>query len=616
MKRIRNLVRRAMLPFAQMRGNTLSLIKFEIIYKLMTIFIFFPILSWMMRLLLIVNGTKVVAAFNASSLLTNPLTWVVGLVTVILLTIFASFERFAIVDTLHASKCGIHHTTADIFRTTLDLIIDNCRPRNWLLIPYCILILHFGSVSDASSITSFITIPGFIRESMEKYPYQKYLYLIGVAIAMILFMLWIFAIPIMMEEDTTHFSEACRKSRKMIQGRYFFQITLTILFWYGMASLFFFAGTTAFITVWYLLALWLTGGAAGSYLKFFQETYEGSSLILFIGFLWIMLPFLLASIQAAYYKRKEKLSLSVLPYTEEKGYFRKYRWLSVLVLGGCAVCIFFSGPSRYRQTMWMMNTSQGQPLIMAHRGYSDAAPENTLPAFEKAIDAGFTAAELDVQMTKDGTIVVLHDSNLKRTTGVDKNIWDVTWEEISDLDNGSFFSADYKDTRIPTLEEVLHLCKDKLFLNIEIKRTGHDDGIVEKVVDLILENEFENQCDITSQSYRTLEEVREIPEADGILTAYTSVIGLGDIQNLEAANIISIQETFATFENIEKIQNAGKRIFVWTVNEKETMEKLVSLNVDAILTNNPALCESVIQEYSSNVMNIVRRIRHALTYLA
>ena len=236
---------------------------------------------------------------------------------------------------------------------------------------------------------------------------------------------------------------------------------------------------------------------------------------------------------------------------------------------------------------------------MAHRGFSAEAPENTMPAFQKCIDEDFSAAELDVQMLKDGTIIVMHDDNLKRTTGLDKDVWEVTYDEIKNLDNGSFFSSDFEGTTIPTLDEVIKLAgsgKDKLYLNIEIKRNGHDDGIAEKVIKIIEDNNYMNNCDY-------------------VLTAYTSVIGIGDIETLEAADIISIQETFATYENIERIHRAGKRVFVWTINEMETMEKLVNLNVDAILTNSPTLCKTVIDDYRSNVMNVVHRLQYAFTFL-
>jgi glycerophosphoryl diester phosphodiesterase len=280
------------------------------------------------------------------------------------------------------------------------------------------------------------------------------------------------------------------------------------------------------------------------------------------------------------------------------------------------VSVFFSVPRRFAQIRWSMNTEYGFPMIMAHRGFSEMAPENTIPAFQMCIDEDFSAAELDVQMLKDGTIIVMHDDNLKRTTGINKNVWEVTYDEIKDLDNGSFFSEEFEGTTIPTLDEVIKLAasgKQKLYLNIEIKRNGHDEGITKKVVDIIEDNNYLDNCDITSQDYHTLEEEREI--SPYVLTAYTSVIGIGNIETLDAADIISIQQTFATYENIERIHRAGKHVFVWTVNEKDTMEELVNLNVDAILTNNPSMCKVVIDERQSDTMNIVRRLKSAFAFL-
>ena len=132
-------------------------------------------------------------------------------------------------------------------------------------------------------------------------------------------------------------------------------------------------------------------------------------------------------------------------------------------------------------------------------------------------------------------------------------------------------------------------------------------------MDTIVENDYLSNCDITSQDYSTLEEVRQINPS--VLTAYTSAIGIGNIDSLEAADIISIQETFATYENIERIHSAGKHVFVWTVNEQDTMEHLVSLNVDAILTNDPQLCKVVIDNYDSSIMNVLHRLQEVFTFL-
>ena len=600
-------------PLNLLRRNLKSLIGFELVYRLLTILVFFPLLTWMQRLFLVANRSSNIAAYNVKQLYRNPFAWLIMLVMMTLLTIFALFERFALVDALHASKVGRRLSVKEIFSTGFDLCVDRFRLRNIGLIPYTIGVLHFGTLYDTSSITSFISIPGYILEGFEKRPWQKYTYYFVIAVMVYLFLRLIYSIPVMMEHDDVNFFSAMIKSWKMTKGFYIFRVMLQCAVWVLIGQLVYLGISFLVILAWYLLSLWLQPGATAPIVSFFKSNFVPVYAVCYVFFLWTIGPILLAGFQGGYYRRKLQMEEPVLAYTEEAHYLRKHPFLKAATILIIAVIIFFAGPRRFAQVKWMMKTDYGVPLIMAHRGYSAAAPENTMPAFQKAIDEEFTAAELDVQMTKDGVIVLLHDKNLKRTTGVNKNIWDVTYDEIKNLDCGKSFSKEFAGTTIPTLDEVLKLCKGNLWLNIEIKRTGHDDGIVEKVIELILANDFIDQCDITSQDYETIRQVKELnPD---ILTAYTSVIGMGDIQNLEAADIISIQETFANYENVSKLHRAGKRVFVWTVNEESTMERLVSLNVDAILTNHPARCKEVINRYSSKVTNIFRRIKNILEYI-
>lgn len=605
-------------PFSLLRENSKSLIGFEIIFRILTYLVLFPILTWAQRLWLLGNKTKVIAWYNVSSFATNPITWIVGIGMIFLLVAAAMFEQFAIYDTLHASKFGIRKTVRQIFSSAFDMCVERAKLENWGFVPYVILVMRFGSINlaDVSSITSVIRIPGFILEDFTKRPWEMVAYDVGLLLSTYFFIRWLFAIPIMMEEDGTSFSTACRKSSAMTRGAYKIKLFFLAVWWQILYMLAYFIGSSLVVVCWYLLSMWVIPGETEEFLLFYLERIVPTSIILYIVFLWVLVPLMAASFQTAYYKRKEELDDDLLEYTEPPHFFHRYPVLKWLILLICAVSIFFSVPRRFAQIRWMLNTDYGTPMIMAHRGFSAAAPENTLPAFQMCIDGDYSAAELDVQMLKDGTIIVLHDDNLKRTTGVDKNVWEVTYDEIRDLDNGSFFDEKYSETRIPTLDEVIKLAgsgKDKLYLNIEIKRNGHDDGITQKVVDIIEDNDYLPYCDVTSQDYSTLEEVREVNPS--VLTAYTSAIGIGNIETLDAADIISINDTFATYENIERIHNAGKRVFVWTVNEEDTMKTLVSLNVDAILTNDPPLCKEVIEQYESNVMNMIQRIQSAFSFL-
>ncbi|MFP4528500.1 MAG: glycerophosphodiester phosphodiesterase [Candidatus Kapaibacterium sp.] len=108
-------------------------------------------------------------------------------------------------------------------------------------------------------------------------------------------------------------------------------------------------------------------------------------------------------------------------------------------------------------------------FVTAHRGASGNAPENTLPAFRKAVEAGARMAEVDVQITSDGRVVAFHDDTLDRTTNAKGPVAERNYDELRSLDAGSWFDKEFAGTKIPSLEEVIDVIKDKLYLNIEVK---------------------------------------------------------------------------------------------------------------------------------------------------
>ena len=204
----------------------------------------------------------------------------------------------------------------------------------------------------------------------------------------------------------------------------------------------------------------------------------------------------------------------------------------------------------------VLHMGLGNPVeVTAHRGYSAAYPENTIPAFKGAIQAGADWAELDVQQTADGEVIVMHDSNLKRTTGLDKEVWQVTWDEIKDLDNGSWFDKKYQTVRIPTLEEVLKVCRGKIHLNIEIKPSGHDKDLEEQVAKLLKKYHMRDTCVVSSLKYDSLRKIKEAD--DSIETAYITSVSYGNFTDLEYADGYSVESTLLSKSFVNKAQKAG-----------------------------------------------------------
>lgn len=235
--------------------------------------------------------------------------------------------------------------------------------------------------------------------------------------------------------------------------------------------------------------------------------------------------------------------------------------------------------------------------VTSHRGFSAGVPENTLPAIERAIEEQADFVEVDVRMTKDRELVLLHDENLLRTTGVNKKIWQLNFLEVSHLDAGKWKDKAYTGTRIPTLREVFELCKGKVNLNLDLKYRNEGEGLEEKVAALIEEYEMQWQCVISSTSLTALEHIKELnPD---IRTGYiTYQIYRGYLTN-ENIDFFSVRSNLITKTVSSDIHKSGKEIHVWTVNNRSELERMKRLGVDNIITDDPSYAKEVLYQEAS-----------------
>ncbi len=236
--------------------------------------------------------------------------------------------------------------------------------------------------------------------------------------------------------------------------------------------------------------------------------------------------------------------------------------------------------------------AQNYVAVTAHRGGARMAPENTISAMEYAIEAMADYAEIDVQETKDGEIVLLHDNNLKRVTGLNANIWNLTYDEVSQLDAGIKFHKKFRGEKIPTLNEVIECCKGKIRLNIEIKYNGHNSQIVKKVVKIIEDQGFEDSCVLTSMNYKFLEQAKELNPK--ITTGYTMSMIYGDLSKLTAADFFSVKYTYLNQGFVRRAHALGKEVCAWTLNYQGDMQRMVDCGADNIITDDPELVRKVI----------------------
>jgi glycerophosphoryl diester phosphodiesterase len=229
--------------------------------------------------------------------------------------------------------------------------------------------------------------------------------------------------------------------------------------------------------------------------------------------------------------------------------------------------------------------------IIAHRGAAGSRPENTLASVRKGIEDRADWIEIDVQETADGDIVVVHDSDLMKLAGVDLKIWDATLEDLEKIDIGSWFDPAYGDQRTPLLRDVLELAKGKSKVLIELKYYGHDIALEERVARVVEDMEMQDQVAIMSLKYPAIQKMQELRPTwrTGVLAASS----VGNAAKLDG-DFIAISQRFASTSLIRATQNAGKDIYVWTVNDPLNMSKMISKGVNGLITDEPALVHQVL----------------------
>jgi glycerophosphoryl diester phosphodiesterase len=235
-----------------------------------------------------------------------------------------------------------------------------------------------------------------------------------------------------------------------------------------------------------------------------------------------------------------------------------------------------------------------RPIILAHRGDSAHAPENTLPSFQQALQKGADGVELDVNLTADGHVIVIHDSTVDRTTEGKGRVDSLTLEAIQKLDAGKWFNEKFTGTKVPLLEEVFETMGREKLINIELKLINFStsrDGLVVKVCELIRRHNNQSQILFSSFFPSNLKIATQIlPEIPRGLLAMPGLLGLwarsfgfmfGNYQALHS------HVSSTSREQIQRAHRLKRRVHVWTVNKPEDIIRLKGWGVDGIITDDP-----------------------------
>ena len=241
---------------------------------------------------------------------------------------------------------------------------------------------------------------------------------------------------------------------------------------------------------------------------------------------------------------------------------------------------------------WLLNGIRisDTVTIVAHRGAAGKAPENTLASVRHAIADGTDWVEIDVQESADGEVIVVHDSDFMKLAGVDLKVRDATLEQIREIDVGSWFDPKFASERVPTLLEVLEEARGKSSVVIELKYYGHDQQLERRVVDIVELASMTDAVAIMSLDYAGVQKIRTL--RPGWTVGLLAATAIGKLENLDV-DFLAVARGTATPAFVRRSHEQGKQVFVWTINDAVTMSRMMSLGVDGIITDEPALARDV-----------------------
>lgn len=577
------------------------LILFEILWKLVTLLVIAPACAGLIQLAIHLAKLKYLTTSNLLQFLRSPWTILLLAVLLLLAALYTLFEIAAVCTCFRQSRFQkVRTTLGRMVRSGLQSVLHFFRGGGPFLVLHLLVLIPLMQFSATSGIFTAMGIPDFLAYYMTKKEFLLPIYVAAIILCCLLSVRWVFS-SVLFTQNQCSYRSARATSVQLVRGR-FWQTFFSVLVW----NCCYFAALLVFLCMITVVVLMVIRATGSNDLIMSQAMRILKLLIQIVlwSFSFFATPICMAHLTALLEKRCVQMPEVVLPEPVPLSRSAKPFRRSTAVLTACCFTVaalglnlsyvysVFTGKANFRLALFQ------NPTVMAHRGLSADAPENTLYAFSDAILVGADFIELDVQQTRDGVLVVMHDSNLKRTTGVNKDIWDVDYADIQNLDAGSWFDPAYANARIPTLEETLQFVDKRAKLNIEIKPTKHgSDTLEQDVAELITRYQYTDACYVTSFSYGSLKKVKEAnPE---IRTGYLMSVAYGQFYSLKYADAFSLNKVFVTSQVVNAAHQQGKQIFAWTVNGMSEVRSLCNLHVDSIITDDPVMVQNVISRDST-----------------
>jgi glycerophosphoryl diester phosphodiesterase len=577
--------------FDDLKQTFKQLMLFEFLYLLLTSFIFVPTISYIFHRVLWSIGSGTLLNTEVFKIVLN-YKGLLGLIVITIVAVIVLFIQFGVIIVITQKQYFNKHVT--IMEALVSVIKNIPKIFTFSIFQLGLLFICLIPFIDSpllSSLTGDIDLEVFIRHKILESELLFMLYILVLLIVIYILLRWIFTLHYMILEDKST-KDAIKESMRLTKAN---SIKILIgLFVLNGLILYLALNIISFIT--FIPAL-IQGDINNFILENFLVTL--SSFLTYLLTL-LLIPINITFITRLYYqfsinqgvvikdrwmRTKSKKIKKIESKIEFTFYKRKYFWAAILTV--MFLVTFLINYSMNEDIAYLGRSIS----IASHRGDMYSAPENSMSGIRSALKKEVDFIEIDIQMTKDGKIVLFHDTDLRRIVGVSDKIIDLPYEEVLKYEIGSYFSEVYFGEKIPTLEAVLEEVKGKANLLIDVKPYGSRVKMAETLVDLIEQYEMVESSYVQSFDYGILSEIRNLNKE--IKIGQLMYVATGRLASLDV-DFYSIEQSMLSNRIVSNARQLNREVWVWTLNKERNIKDVLKYDIDGIITGFPELAQSII----------------------
>ncbi len=507
---------------------------------------------------------------------------ILGLFILVLYTIFDIICTILIADNI------LHQKKKSIIEIMKEAILST----RYMLHPKAILVILFVSLFAPLTISFFgisltesFYIPNFIMSVVDANPmYKVPYYLINFGL-MVLGYLYLFSFHIMVFRKV-NISVAMHTSRVMMTKyglnclKQFILFLLKTLLFIALISL-------VLVVIPYEILSAFSGGVVSRFwLVFF--TLHCSLLVFLCKSLFGPFQFMELAKIVESYTIEDEGELIPPPHSLHIRF-----WSLTLVTYGLIVLISLIGS--YDDVFDDLFPLYTVSNVVAHRAGGTLANENTILGLEAAIEEGVYASEIDIQRTKDGHYIVYHDDNFERLCGIKKKPNELTLKQCKELKIIDTFDSTHQDTEMATIEEMLDGAKGKIHLYVELKGATADEKMADDLYQMIIDRDMLEEVTVISLKYNLIDYLEN--NHPDVQTGYLCFVSLGKMTSLKCDELL-LEDEIATSDVIERAHQANKKVYIWTINTEDSMQKRLLDESDGIITDEVKMAERIFKQLS------------------